>query len=99
MSKQVRLEPAMVDQYLLELDGWQLAASGLAIKKAFKFADFRQAFAFMTGVALLAERQNHHPDWSNSYDRVRISLTSHDVGGLTDRDIHLAKAIEDLANR
>jgi len=65
------------------------------LTKTFKFSDFQEAFAFMTRVAFLAEKLNHHPDWSNSYDTVKIQLTSHDVGGkVTDRDHKLAKAID-----
>jgi 4a-hydroxytetrahydrobiopterin dehydratase len=67
------------------------------LTKTFKFADFQEAFAFMTRVAFLAERHNHHPDWSNSYDTVEIHLTSHDVGGkVTERDHKLAKAIDKI---
>ena len=64
------------------------------LKKTFKFSDFQEAFAFMTRVAFLAEKQNHHPNWSNAYDTVEIELTSHDAGNkVTDRDHKLAKAI------
>jgi 4a-hydroxytetrahydrobiopterin dehydratase len=67
------------------------------LKKTFKFSDFQEAFAFMTRVAFLAEKQNHHPDWSNSYDTVEIELTSHDAGGkVTDKDHKLAKAIDKI---
>ena len=62
------------------------------------FADFAEAFAFMTRVAELAERADHHPDWSNSWNTVTIDLTSHDVGGLTDRDVALAAAINELVS-
>jgi 4a-hydroxytetrahydrobiopterin dehydratase len=72
------------------------SADGRSIRRAFIFADFSQAFAFMARVALLAEKADHHPDWSNSYNRVEISLTSHDVGGLTQRDLKLARAIDAL---
>jgi len=62
------------------------------------FDTFVQAFAFMSAVALLAERMNHHPDWSNSYNKVVIDLVSHDVKGLSQRDFDLAKAIDAIAN-
>ena len=67
------------------------------LKKTFKFSDFQEAFAFMTRVAFLAEKQNHHPNWSNTYDTVEIELTSHDAGNkVTDRDHKLAKAIDKI---
>ncbi len=81
---------------LSELDGWALDDQG-RIARDFQFADFSQAFAFMTRVALLAETQNHHPDWSNVWNRVHIALNSHDVGGLSARDFKLAKAIDGLS--
>lgn len=81
---------------LADLEGWSLSADGAAITRVFVFADFSEAFAFMTRVALLAEKADHHPDWSNSYNRVEIGLTSHDAGGLTRRDAKLARAIDAL---
>ena len=69
-----------------------------ALHRTFEFADFSEAFAFMTRVALLAESRGHHPDWSNSWNKVAISLTSHDAGGtVTDRDRELAAAIDGFA--
>lgn len=79
---------------LAELPDWTLRADGLAIARSFRFADFSEAFAFMTRVALLAEQADHHPEWSNVYNRVEIVLTTHDAGGLSRRDVALAKAIE-----
>lgn len=76
------------------LPGWEVAQSGKAIGKDFKFADFPAAVAFMNAVAEDAERMNHHPDWSNSYNRVEVALTTHDAGGVTERDIELARAME-----
>ncbi len=75
-------------------DGWEARDGGL--HRELEFADFSQAFAFMTRVARLAEKLDHHPDWSNSWNRVTIDLTSHDVGGLTARDIRLAEGINQL---
>jgi 4a-hydroxytetrahydrobiopterin dehydratase len=75
---------------------WALAADGKSIHQSIKFKKFAQAWAFMTHVALLAEKADHHPDWSNSYNKVEISLSSHDAGGVTKRDIALAQAITDL---
>ena len=82
---------------LADLPGWTLREDGLAIVRAFRFADFVAAFGFMTKVALLAEKADHHPEWFNVYDRVDITLTTHDAGGLSQRDVALAKAIDALA--
>lgn len=67
-----------------------------AITRQFKFADFAQAFGFMASVAILAEKMDHHPEWSNVYNRVDILLTTHDADGLSERDANLAEAIEAL---
>ncbi len=74
---------------------WEI--SGERLCKDFEFRDFVTAFGFMTAVALCAERANHHPDWSNAYKRVHIELTTHEVGGLSQRDFDLARQIEQLA--
>jgi 4a-hydroxytetrahydrobiopterin dehydratase len=82
------------------LDGlpdWDYDEARDAILRTFTFADFSEAFAFMTRVALLAEKADHHPEWSNVWNRVEITLSSHDAGGLTERDIKLAKIIDKLA--
>ncbi|MEO0062525.1 MAG: putative pterin-4-alpha-carbinolamine dehydratase [Pseudomonadota bacterium] len=79
---------------LAELTGWQLRSDGLAIRRSFRFADFSAAFAFMTRVAMLAEAQDHHPEWFNVYNRVEITLTTHDAGGLSARDVAMARAID-----
>lgn len=79
---------------LAGLPGWTPGDDGRAIARAFTFADFAEAFAFMTRVALAAERADHHPDWRNSWNRVEIVLTTHDAGGLTVRDVALARAID-----
>jgi len=79
---------------LAEVAGWDLREGQL--HRRFEFKDFVGAFGFMSSVALLAESMNHHPDWSNAYNRVDISLVSHDAGGLTDRDFKLAAAINRL---
>ena len=83
---------------LTHLPGWALSADGLAITRAFRFADFSQAFAFMTRVALLAEKADHHPEWSNVYNRVEITLTTHDAGGLSKRDVAMAEAIDKIVD-
>jgi len=81
---------------LARLPDWALSADGLAISREWVFADFVAAFGFMARVAILAEKQDHHPEWSNVYNRVSIRLTTHDAGGLSQRDIRLALAIDAL---
>jgi 4a-hydroxytetrahydrobiopterin dehydratase len=82
---------------LAELDGWRVVDGRDAIAKSFRFKDFNQAFAFMTRVAMMAEKMDHHPEWSNVYNKVEITLSTHDAGGLTERDIRLAKFIDQAA--
>jgi 4a-hydroxytetrahydrobiopterin dehydratase len=79
-----------------KLPGWSLVQGREAIERSYRFRDFSEAWGFMNRVALLAESQNHHPDWSNVYNRVRIELSTHDAGGLTDNDVKLAQAINAL---
>lgn len=79
---------------LLGLTGWSDVGTRDAIRKSFKFADFSEAFAFMTRVALVAEKMDHHPEWSNVYNRIDITLTTHACNGLSERDIVLAHAID-----
>ncbi|MDB5725401.1 MAG: 4a-hydroxytetrahydrobiopterin dehydratase [Novosphingobium sp.] len=81
---------------LAKLPDWALRGDGLAIERAFKFADFSEAFGFMTRVALLAAQADHHPEWSNVYNRVEIALTTHDAGGLSQRDVAMATEIGGL---
>jgi 4a-hydroxytetrahydrobiopterin dehydratase len=83
---------------LAQLPDWTLREDAAAIARHFAFRDFPEAFAFMTRVALIAERQDHHPEWSNVYHRVAITLTTHAAGGLTARDVTLARAIDELAS-
>lgn len=75
------------------LPEWRVVPGREAISRSFFFQDFSQAFGFMTRVALLAERMNHHPEWFNVYDRVDITLSTHECGGLSGRDVDLAEAI------
>jgi 4a-hydroxytetrahydrobiopterin dehydratase len=87
-------------QALAELPGWTLhSMRGGCITREFEFADFVQAFGFMTQCALVAERMNHHPEWSNVYRRVSVTLTTHDVQGLSARDIELARAMDAIAHK
>ena len=82
---------------LAALPDWSPRADGLAIERRFKFRDFSEAFAFMTRVALLAEKHDHHPEWSNVYNRVDVTLTTHDANGLTQRDLDLARHADEAA--
>lgn len=82
---------------LAELDGWKLQSDRDAISKSFVFANFVEAFGFMTRAALHAEKLNHHPEWLNVYKTVDVTLTTHDCGGLSDLDIKLAKTMDALA--
>lgn len=93
-DKRDRLSDADIQSRLETLDGW--AREGDSLRRDFEFDDFAAAFGFMSAVAVAAERLNHHPDWSNSYNRVSIGLTSHDVGGLSERDFRLARRIDAL---
>ena len=81
---------------LSELPGWTMHEHKDAITRDFAFHDFSEAFAFMTRVALLAEAQDHHPEWSNVYNRVSITLTTHAADGLSARDIRMANSIDAL---
>ena len=79
---------------LKELTGWSEVPGRDAITKSFKFKSFNEAFGFMSRVALAAEKMDHHPEWSNVYNTVRITLTTHSAGGLTDKDMKLAERID-----
>ena len=89
-----RLTDAERDAALARLPQWTLREDGLAIVRKLKFADFGEAFGFMTRVAIAADKADHHPEWFNVYNRVEITLTTHDAGGLSARDVALAEAIE-----
>jgi 4a-hydroxytetrahydrobiopterin dehydratase len=86
-----RLSPGDALAALDGLPGWQLRPDGLALEREFRFDDFVQAFGFMTQMALVSEAMNHHPEWFNVYQRVRVTLTTHDAGGLTARDVEWAR--------
>ncbi|MBC7504118.1 MAG: 4a-hydroxytetrahydrobiopterin dehydratase [Sandarakinorhabdus sp.] len=87
-----KLTAAEIAAALTGVPGWTHRGDG--IERQYKFADFVAAFAFMTRVALLAEKADHHPEWSNVYNKVDVRLTTHDAGGLSKRDFALAKAID-----
>ena len=82
---------------LARLKGWSEVQGRDAISKKFVFADFNQAFGFMTRAALVAEKLDHHPDWFNVYKTVEVTLSTHDAGGLTELDVKLAEAMDKLA--
>jgi len=82
---------------LKELPEWREVDGREAIARTFRLKDFNQAFAFMTRVALLAEKMNHHPEWFNVYNRVEVTLATHDAGGVTEKDIAMAKAMDRYA--
>ncbi|XP_077361588.1 pterin-4-alpha-carbinolamine dehydratase 2 [Festucalex cinctus] len=93
------LAPADRDQHVMELraTGWMEVEDRDAIYKELHFKTFNQAFGFMSRVALQAEKMNHHPEWFNTYNKVHITLTTHDCGGLSKRDIKMAKFIDKVA--
>ena len=85
------------DRAALLANGWAMAEGRDAIQKSFVFANFVEAFGFMTRAALWAEKLNHHPEWANVYKTVDVTLTTHDTGGLSDLDAKLAKKMDALA--
>lgn len=91
------VSPQALQAWLAGHSGWTLAEDGRAIRRSLRFADFCDAFAFMTRVALAAEKADHHPEWCNVYNRVDIRLTTHDADGLTERDFALAAVIDAAA--
>ena len=91
-----RLSDNDIAAAMAELTGWSLREDRLAISRRFVFADFGAAFAFMTRVALYAEKADHHPEWANVWNRVDITLTTHDAGGLSKRDVAMARAIDEI---
>lgn len=95
MARPAKLSPAEVESALAGLPGWSLLNGKL--HRELRFADFSAAFGFMTRVALAAEKADHHPEWSNVWNRVTIDLTTHDAGGITANDVALAQHINKLA--
>ena len=93
------LDPQHMREALAEFGQWQYDAARGAIRRSFRFADFAQAFGFMTQVALAAEKADHHPEWTNVYNRVDVMLTTHDAKGLTQRDFDLARQIDGVFER
>jgi len=83
---------------LKELKGWSEVDGREAIARTFTFKDFNEAFGFMARAALIAEKLDHHPEWLNVYNRVEVTLSTHDAGGVTERDVKLASAMDRLAH-
>jgi 4a-hydroxytetrahydrobiopterin dehydratase len=92
-----RLEPAEITVALIDLPGWSLVEGRSAITRTFSFRNFSEAFGWMTRVALMAEKIDHHPEWFNVYRTVNVTLATHDAGGVTALDIQLAAAMNKLA--
>jgi 4a-hydroxytetrahydrobiopterin dehydratase len=93
----VKLSETEIATALSKLPGWKL--EGGKLHREYKFADFVAAFGFMTGVALVAQAMNHHPEWFNVWNTVRVDLATHDAGGITALDVKLAHSMEELASR
>mgnify|MGYP002876151016 CR=1 FL=1 len=93
-----KLSDKAIDQALPQLDGWAKLPVRSAITKTFLFKDFNQAWGFMSRCALLAEQLNHHPEWFNVYNRVEVTLSTHDAGGLSSLDVELAHAMNAAAS-
>ena len=89
-----KLSASEIQEQLKDINGWIFEEN--AIHTTFEFADFKDAFSVMTRIAFEAEVQQHHPDWSNVYNKLQISLSTHDAGGVTDKDFKLAKSIEKI---
>ena len=92
-----KLEGSALQSALAQVPAWTFDAKRHAIRRTLSFADFNTAFGFMTRTALEAERQNHHPEWFNVYHQVEILFSTHDVGGLTERDIAFARWVDATA--
>ena len=89
-----KLSPEARERAMTELEGWTAVSGRDAITKTYTFPDFKLAFAFMTACALQAEQMNHHPEWFNVYNRVEVTLSTHDAGGLTVKDLLLARFMD-----
>ncbi len=96
-ARLARLEGEARHKAVARLSGWRNVEARDAIAKDFQFEDFNEAFAFMTRIALKAERMDHHPEWSNVYNRVSVVLATHDCGGVSARDVELAEFIDHVA--
>jgi 4a-hydroxytetrahydrobiopterin dehydratase len=97
MSRPSLLDPAEINERLVDLPGWSYSEG--VLRRDFAFADFSEAFGFMTRVALAAEKLDHHPDWSNAWNRVSVALSTHDAGGVTELDLALAGLMQRLMKK
>ena len=97
MSRPSPLSPQQIQERLEALPGWTFADG--ALRRELVFADFAEAFAFMTRVAFAAEKLDHHPDWANAWNRVTVALATHDAGGVTDLDFRLAGVMQRLMKK
>jgi 4a-hydroxytetrahydrobiopterin dehydratase len=95
MGERRKLSGREIEDALVHLKGWSVRDGKL--RKEFKFTDFKQAFGFMASVALIAESMDHHPDWSNVYNRVTIDLMTHDIGGISPLDVEFASKVDKLS--
>ncbi|MFT6557819.1 4a-hydroxytetrahydrobiopterin dehydratase [Sneathiella sp.] len=93
-----KLEKTDRDQKIATLKGWKAQSGRDAIEKSFRFKSFNEAFAFMTRVALKAEKMDHHPEWFNVYNRVDVTLTTHDANGVSEKDIKLAAFMDKVGD-
>ncbi len=89
-----KLEKEKADAEIAGLKGWKRSENRDAMEKSYRFKNFNEAFAFMTRVALMAEKMDHHPEWFNVYNRVDVTLTTHDADGLSEKDFKLARFME-----
>lgn len=94
--KSTKIPAEKIELKIKNLTGWKFKKDG--IEKEFKFTDFNEAFAFLTRVAMLSEKLNHHAEWSGVYNKVKLRLTTHDAGGLTQKDVTMAGEIEKFLN-
>jgi 4a-hydroxytetrahydrobiopterin dehydratase len=97
MAGRAKLSEDEIRQRLGSLEGWSVATGKL--HREYRFADFIHAFGFMATAAIAIEKMNHHPEWSNVWNRVTVDLTTHDAGGITERDVELAALLERLARK
>jgi len=93
-----KISSSDIQNHLQDLQGWEKVEGRDAIHKTFKFGDFKEAWRFMSAVALYAEEINHHPEWFNVYNKVEVTLSTHDVGGLSDLDIKMAKKMNSIVS-
>lgn len=92
-----KLDEAAIAEHLHKMEGWVRAEDGASIWKAFRFKNFVEAFGFMTEMAIVAEKLDHHPEWFNVYNRVDVTLKTHDASGLTELDFKLAARMDKAA--